>query len=103
MNEYSRQFETGSNNAIWEDMQATLAAANRLRTFAMAIILAAVLVIIALQTWSMQKIEKGVSNLNEQVVHLNSLTEEVAEHVYDIKEQKKNSLSVTGQQYIVVQ
>ena len=38
-----------------------------------------------------------------KVVHLNSLTGDVAEHMNDIKEQKTNLSSGTGQAYIVVQ
>ena len=87
MDEYSRQIEKDINNAALENMQDYLAAANRFRIFGVVIILVAAFVIIALQAWSMQKIEKGVSDLNEKVVHLNSLTGDVADNVYDIMEQ----------------
>lgn len=102
MDEYNKKVEMDINNAVLENMQDSLAAANRFRIFGLSIILVAAFVIIALQAWSMQKIEKGVSELNEKVIYLNSVTGDVANNVYDIKEQKTNSSFGTGQQNIVV-
>ena len=102
MDEYNKKVEMDINNAVLENMQDSLAAANRFRIFGLSIILVAAFVIIALQAWSMQKIEKGVSELNEKVIYLNSVTGDVANYVYDIKEQKTNSSFGTGHQNIVV-
>ena len=102
MDEYNKTVETDINDAVLENLQDSLDAANRFRVFGVAIILVAAFVIVVLQTWSMQKIEKGVSDLNEKVVYLNSLTGDMADHVYDIMEQKKtNMYSGTGNQIVV--
>ena len=102
MDEYNKTVETDFNNPVLENMQDSLAAANRIRVFGVAIIIVAAFEIIALQAWSMQNIEKGVSDLNEKVIYLNLVTGDVANNVYDIKEQKTNSSFGTGQQNIVV-
>ena len=102
MDEYNKTVETDINDAVLENLQDSLDAANRFRVFGVAIILVAAFVIVVLQTWSMQKIEKGVSDLNEKVVYLNSLTGDMADHVYDIMEQKKtNTYSGTRNQIVV--
>ncbi len=104
MNEYNRQVEKNMNYLLLENMQRHLAAANHLRKVAVGIIIVTAFVIIALQTWSMKKIEKGISDLNKKFIYLNSTTNDVAENVHDIMEQKvANTSSNTWQPYIIVQ
>lgn len=104
MDEYNKTVETDINDAVLENLQDSLDAANRFRVFGVVIILVAAFVIVVLQTWSMQKIEKGVSDLNKKFIYLNSTANDVAENVHDIMEQKvANTSSNTWQPYIIVQ
>ena len=82
-----------------EKMSKVIKKGNRLRLLGIVTLVACGVAGVTIQTQNTRKIEERLSDLNEKVTDLNSVTEDMAGNVYDIMEQGCPGNTIKGANY----
>ena len=82
-----------------EKMSKAIKKGNRLRLLGIVTLVACGVAGVTIQTQNTRKIEERLSDLNEKVTDLNSVTEDMAGNVYDIMEQGCPGNTIKGANY----